>query len=319
MSDQNPKNLLRKITAWIAGLIVVSFCIAVIWGSWTRTFLVEARTFGAILALRGDTNTWELENAVLCEAKAPDPTAKPNEYCPSVIFTVSESGPRILDWPPGAVVSVRLRPDNSLQVEAISGAAPVLDDGDRLVIPSETWMRHGVLAVNGAIIFGGNIASGARDYLLSGHWEARQESLASSLFRPTMETVKQGKLSRGASIEIWRSGWLWGQRGKAVQATVFGHITPSFNQDEPGLIISVLSEAARLELHLAYYGLENPAVIRPDMLDTIMTSPVILAAAAILGVLVLALDLGNGLQGGSQTSSPKLSVIKRLRLRPPKR
>lgn len=319
MSDGDTNDLLRRMTAWLAGLIVVFFCVAVIWGSWTRTFLVEARTFGAVLTLRGDTNTWELESAVLCQAKAPDPTAAPNEYCPSVIFAVSESASRVLDWPSGAVISVRLRPDNSLQIEAISGAMPVLDDGDRLVVPSEAWMRHGVLAVNGAITFGGDIGSGARDYLVSGHWEARQESLASSLFRPTMEIVKQGELSRGASIEIWRSGWLWGQGAEPMRATVFGHITPSFDQDEPGLIISALSEAARLELHLAYYGLEDAAVIRPDMLDTFMTSPVILAAAAILGVVVLALDLGNGLQGGSQTISSELSVIKRLRFRRPKR
>lgn len=312
---------MRIAATWLAGILILVFCSIVIWGSWTRTFLVETRTFGTTLTLRGDTNHWELQNAALCKLRSlPDHSPlSESTYCPTLIFDVTELKSRILEWPSGSVVSVNLTPENNLQIEAISGTAPLLNRGDRIVVPSDTWKRHGALAVNGAITFGGDIGSGAKDYLISGHWQARQESLASSLFRPTMEIVKQGDLSRGASIEVWHNRWFWEGELGPDQATMFGHITPSFDADEPGMIIAAISEAARLELRLSYYGLQAAAVIRPDFLDTILTSPVLLAAAAIFGVLALFLELGSGLQSKSAAKIPKLIIPAKLRARPPRK
>jgi hypothetical protein len=289
----------------------IAFCILLILGTWTRTFLVEARSFGATLVLQGETNNWDLESAVLCQAlKAPAIQVEEGGMCPGVIFSVSEARPRTISWPAGATLGVRLQPDDSLQIEALSGADPVLADGDRFVVPAENWRRHGALVVNGAVILGSDMASGARDYLISGRWEARQDSAAST--RPSMEVVRSGDFSRGASVEIRQGKWLFGLFGKQQRATVFGHLTPSLDPNSSGFIMSFLSETGRLEMHLRYFGLEHPAIVRPDFLDTILTSPIMLALATVLGVLVLLLEIASNMRGEVGNKVPWLVSLKKV-------
>lgn len=313
MTGGGAKNTLGTVMSALAVIAIGLFCISLVWGSWTRTFLVEARSFGATLTFRGNANAWELEQAALCRERAAPVLVADGDaaLCPAAAFSVTGPDPRTIAWPDKAEVRLRLQPDNSLMIEGVSGTEPALAEGDRLVVPAETWRRHGALVVNGSITFGGGIAPGANDYLVSGRWEARQESLASSMFRPTMEIVKQGELSRGASAEIWRGGWLWGLFAEGRPATVYGHVTPSFDSDTPGMVLSALSETSRVEMHLRYYGLEAFAVIRPDALDTIMTSPVLLAAAAVLGVLALILDVGKSLRGDGSAGRPTVTWFRR--------
>ena len=314
--SETGRNIFRTVLSFLGMLTFLIFCAAVIWGSWTRTFLLEARSFGTTLVLSGETNTWDLESSVLCTSlDAPARQVVDGGLCPRTIFTISEQEPRAIDWPSGAKLQIQLQSDDSLRIEAVSGAAPALADGNRLVVPPEVWRRHGALAVNGSVLFGGHMGSGASDYLISGRWEARQDSLASAMFRPTMEVVKSGEFTRGASAEIWRYRWLFGRLGEARQATVFGHITPSHDPDAPGLILSFLSEAAPVEMHLRYYGLDNFAVVRPDIIDTILTSPVLLAAIAILTVAALIADLVVGLRKERSAGAKSLVWLKRPRSR----
>ena len=54
---------------------------------------------------------------------------------------------------------------------------------------------------------GGDIGTGAQDYLIGGHWEARQMGLATSLFREITKVVQRGDLSRDASAEVVGDAW----------------------------------------------------------------------------------------------------------------
>ncbi len=276
----------RLTSPWLTVLaivVIVLLLAATFIGTATRTYLIEARTLGATVTFEGDTNAWQLDGAMLCtERSAPDLRDTTSGICPPAIFETSAPETRILDWPPDSRVALRLQPDDSLLIESLSGTAPAMPVGALLVVPKAQWQRHGALVVNGAIRFGGDMGSGAQDFLETGTWDARQTSLAAAYFRPTLEVVKSGNLTRGASAEIWRANG---------PATMFGHITPSFEGSAPGLIMSFLSEAGRVEMRVRYYGLDGYAVIRPDLLDTIRTSPILLAAIAVLTVLATVKDL----------------------------
>ncbi len=287
---RRPFNLSRRkapfTSPWLTVLtivVIVLLLAATFIGTATRTYLVEARTLGATVTFKGDTNAWQLNGAMLCtERSAPVLQDTTSGICPPAIFEISTPETRVLDWPPDSRVALRLQPDDSLMIEALSGTAPAMPVGALLVVPKTQWQRHGALVVNGAIQFGGDMGSGAQDFLEAGTWDARQTSLAAAYFRPTLEVVKSGKLTRGASAEVWRAN---------APATMFGHITPSFEGSAPGLIMSFLSEAGRVEMRVRYFGLDGYAVIRPDLLDTILTSPILLAAIAVLTVFAAVKDL----------------------------
>ncbi|MBE9636311.1 hypothetical protein [Salipiger mangrovisoli] len=313
MSKKTDKTVAETVLFCLAVAIIVLLCIAMVHGSWGRTFVIEARTFGATVALRGDVNNWELEEVVLCRARAlPDLKAVDGPFCPAVIFEETEAGPRVVAWPSGATIALRYKLDGSMVIEVLSGAEPEFKRGDRLIVPGHIWSRHPALSINGAIVFGSDIGSGSNDYLLSGHWEARQSSFAASWFRATLELVRQGEFSRGATAEVWTSPRFFGLGKSSRPANMFGHITPSFDQDEPGLILSAISETTSLEMHLRYYGVSQKSVVRPDILDTILTSPVILAAAALLGILSLMIELGKNIPMNREIYARALGFFRRL-------
>ena len=78
--------------------------------------------------------------------------------------------------------------------------------------------------------------------------------------------------------------------------------------------MTFLSEVGYVEMRLRYYGLEDYAAVRPDIFDTIQTSPIIIAIIAILTLAASLADLVGGLGRGSNAGSSRLLVwLKRVR------
>ena len=65
-------------------------------------------------------------------------------------------------------------------------------------------------------------------------------------------------------------------------------------------------------MHLRYFGLEGPAVVRPDVVDTILTSPIMLALATVLGILVLLLEIASNMHGKRRRKVPWLVSLKKI-------
>ncbi len=320
-STESPSEIARKPRRRVLPLVLILAVIALvageILGSGNRTYLIEARSFGATITTRGQTNTWDLEETVLCTPREiPNRDIDEGGVCPPALFEVEQvAKPRTVDWPANSVIRLRLQSDYSLAIEAISGTGETLQVGERLVVPANAWRRHGAVVINGSVVFGGDLGPNSKDYLLAGGWEVRQQSFTTeTLRRPSLEVVKSGSFSRGATAEIWHRDLLWGAMSREAPASMFGHITPSFDNDSPGLVLTFLSEVGYVEMRLRYYGLEQYASIRPDIFDTIQTSPIIIAVIAILTLAASLADLVGGAGRGDSVGSSRLLIwMKSLR------
>lgn len=307
----------RRVLPLVLFFAVFALVVGEILGSGNRTYLIESRSFGATITTKGHTNKWDLEESILCTPREfPKRDLGGDTICPESIFKIEQNvQPRTVNWPANSEIRLSLQSDDSLVIEAVSGTGDALQIGERLVVPANSWRRHGALVVNGSVVFGGDMGPNSSDYLLAGSWQVRQLSITTeTLRRPNLEVVKSGSLSRGASAEIWHRDALWGTMSREAPATMFGHVTPSFDNDAPGIVMTFLSEVGYVEMRLRYYGLKQYAAIRPDIFDTIRTSPIIIAIIAILTLAASLADLVGGLGRESTVGSSRLLIfLKSLR------
>jgi len=262
-----------KLRLFLMALILAVLFVALTTIGVSRSFLLEVQSAGAQITFHGTANAWHFPHAVICEPKpVPDlrQSSEPGAYCSSGLYVAT--GPQDFStiWPANAVIDLRIDGDGALVAEVVSGASQY-PAGTLIVIPEGSWLRHGALAFQGAVVVGEDMASGARHYLTEGRWEARETGLAISLFRDITEMVKDGKFARGAQAAVYK--------GKKA-AVMFGHITPS--EDKPVFHVTMISEPGSTELHLSHYGFNQPSVIRPDWIDSTLSSPLMLATILIL-------------------------------------
>lgn len=136
--------------------------------------------------------------------------------------------------------------------------------------------------VQGTIVLGGDMGPGADSYLVGGGWEARQRTFVPALGSTSLAAVKTGTFARGSTVEVFAG------RSPAV---VFGHVTPSLTADPPGFVTTLVSEAGRVDLRLRYYGRPGYPTLRPSLIDTVLASPMLLAASIVVTLLASAKDL----------------------------
>jgi hypothetical protein len=263
-----------------------------------RSFLLDAKTIGARVTFVGQANVWNLEGATICTPKEiPDLRSTPKEaqagkaagLCPKALFDVKGPNDITVYWLEGAETSFSVDSDGSLSVEVDRTGKPGsevasfagwdsgrvgLPDGSFIVVPADVWSRHGALVFSGQSLIGSPMAPGARNYLLSGRWEARQSDLANSV-RDVVEVVKQGDLSLGVSVTVMNG---------SMPATLYGSITPmqDAGDGQDGLHLVALSQRGKTELHLYHFGSGEPSIIRPDWIDRISSSALLVAVAAIM-------------------------------------
>ncbi|MDJ1007372.1 MAG: hypothetical protein QNJ13_06050 [Paracoccaceae bacterium] len=303
--------LLLSLVFAVAGMVFVE-----------RSFLVEAETSYAELAFGGDANTWNFPKATVCNPlETPDFTATgsgqdaaPPVCNPMLFETPVEAGGEVtLTWSCGARVSVQSDVDGALVVSVLE-PAPEEDRAERcerepsvpadahgivpgsvIVVADADWRATGALPFQAAATLGEDIGPGSVHYLQSGRWEARQTSPVYDyipLHRIT-EVVKSGSFSLGAEVQVtdFRLG---------RPALVWGHITPTaedFDNSLAGFSVVMVSAPGKTELRLAHFGLREPATIRPDWVDTAITSPLFLAVFAILNLIAVILQILNDASG----------------------
>lgn len=259
------------------------------------TYHVEASTWGGSLTFDGEGNDWLILQGTICPARAvPDlRNADPEDEssCPAARFEVPrEIQSDVIHWREGTRIHFRRAQDGRLIIRTLNDSTDGLPTGSRLEIPSAVWQRHGALIFSGSVRIGGDMGTGAQDYLIGGRWEARQMGLATSLFREITEVVQRGDLSRGASVQVV---------GHADPAISYGHLTPAAT-DEPGLEVVSLSERGRLSLQVQYFGLSKPSLFRPDWMDTISSSPMLFALAILLTFILSVVQLVIAVAAGGR-------------------
>ncbi|AFK56063.1 hypothetical protein TMO_b0055 (plasmid) [Tistrella mobilis KA081020-065] len=270
---------LRRFVSGFSVLVVVTVVFLATTAN-DRSFQIEAETLGAAITFEGDQNIWNFSAAILCLPRAiPDLRQLTTEAvdrdtaCTEAFFELAERTDLSIHWHHGDEVAVSVDGEGRLEIEIRRRRETDVPEHAFLVIPADIWTRQGALTFVGSARIGGDMATGARDYLRAGRWDVRQTGIANSLFRDVTEVVKRGDFTLGSSVQVLNAG---------MPATLFGSITRSA---EAGIRLVALSERGEVELQVAYFGVGTPVILRPDWIDRIVSSSVLIA---LIGVMTFA-------------------------------
>lgn len=279
------------------GLIgVTCFTIVFVTVADKRTFSIVARSLGGEITFKGELNDWLIEQGSICKLRdLPDlrmPPAESASPCDPKVYTTTVVTDYALQWGDGSVVTWKRHASGALQFSLLAGTTDGMEPGSLLVISDIDWRNHGALAFQGVVRIGSTIATGSDDYLLEGSWQALQSGLAASLFRDVTDVVQSGSLSRGLAVDFHRLGSP--KDGDEETVISYGHLTPA-EGDERGAIIALLTEHAPVSLRINYFGLREPALFRPDWIDTVSSSTMLVAFAVIFSLLIGILEIVNAI------------------------
>ncbi|WOI57476.1 hypothetical protein [Palleronia sp. LCG004] len=265
--------------------------IAALW-SGQRTFVLDATSGGIEITFAGkadgeavSSSAWQLRDVTVCRLrKVPDLRARATGEgsCPDTLYEITTRDELTVEWPAGTRLVLEGGTARGLVIRVLGGGSESFPADTVFVVPVEEWVRRGPLVFAGTAIVGGAANPNVNTLLLSGNWEARQSSLAAMPFRDTTDIVKSGRLTHGTRATL--------MNGK-TPALVYGYITPSRND---GILeIALVSEPGDIALSIAQYGTARAVVLKPDLIDMLLSNPVLVALAIILALTEPTLSLLN--------------------------
>ncbi|MET3662443.1 hypothetical protein [Aquamicrobium ahrensii] len=264
----------------IVGMIVISAGVGA-----DRTFILEATATGMDIRFAGQNNDWYLGQATICTPRKRIERTIPRGtgVCDARRYAERRGDAQRINWSPGAEVKLSSPQPHTLVLELFGQEG--WDDRTRVVIGKDEWATLGVLSFNGAARVGNQVSSGETRTVLSGTYEVREKPFWSD----DTEVLKAGKVRRGESAEIMTAG-----EGERQSAEVFGHVT-QVEPGKPGFNIGLVSATGPVSLQIGYFGGANPANIAPTWMDRALTSPLVLALAFLLSIILSAVQFVGGI------------------------
>ncbi|MBJ3763355.1 hypothetical protein ILP92_11420 [Maribius pontilimi] len=252
------------------------FLALLLFGS-SRSFLVEARTGGLKIEFSESSNSWRLPDAVLC-LPLEIPTFPPDPDCGIAAKSDGPPNERLIAWADGTIVEISGERGGGIRIEAMSGNTATLPMNAAFIVSRNAWQRAGALTFRGYATIGQDMSDGASHYLREGRWEAREAGWLTSVFRSVTEVVKTGDLPTGAKVTAIIDG---------EPALAYGHLARGMGprDEETGLDVTMISEFGDTALSVRHFGLRNAVVIKPDWIDVAISSPLLLAVAALFSIL----------------------------------
>lgn len=272
----------RRIGLWISAtalMLLIVFLALLLFGS-SRSFLVEAQTDGLQIEFSEGSNAWRLPSAVLC-MPLNAPTLRPDPECGWAAVADGPADEKLVTWADGTIVEVNAERDGGLRIVALNGNTAALPMNAMYIMSHDAWQKTGALTFRAYTTIGQDITAGSRHFLRSGRWEAREVGWVTSFLRSVTEVVKTGELSTGAKVMVTITG---------EPALSYGHITlgNGSSDESVGLDVTMISQLGDTALSVRHFGLRDPVVIRPDWIDIAISSPLLLAMAALFSVLASA-------------------------------
>lgn len=263
----------------VAAVIALLAFVALALSGKSRTFIIEAQTTAITLDFKGENNDWFMAGTIACRLRnEPDFTHALNDQnCDARFYDIAEAADLTVQWPRDVQVTLTLTRKGNLRVKILTLGLPDFPEGTILIVPSSEWLEGGALTFSAEMTVGKSISDGERFYLTDGRWEARETGMITSLLRSNVtEVIKTGDFVRGATASVWSGN---------APIQMNGHITPGGTPDRPLLELVAVSQPGNLELHVGYPGADIPTIIRPDLVDVALSSPLLLAIAVVLSVL----------------------------------
>ena len=285
---------MRHILARLFAAIIISVsCLAIVFGTTARkrTLSVVATTLGGEITFDGQLNDWRFSDVFICRLRD-DPDFRvidtlQTSPCDSAMFSVQHLKDIVVRWNNHDQIQFSTYGPEGLKIRIVSDKVAGMPPGSLFLIPSTGWAEDGAFTFQGTVRLGGEMATGSTDYLLSGHWEALQTGIATSLIRDVTDVVKSGTLVRGSTVDFIK---LDSKTNMEHDVISYGSLTPPGNS-AAGIMVAVLTEKAPVALRINYYGLDKPAIFKPDWIDTITSNTMLVALVFLLSLIVGILEL----------------------------
>ncbi|WP_430511369.1 hypothetical protein [Pannonibacter phragmitetus] len=241
-----------------------------------RSIVLEAQATGMVVRFSGQSNDWAFSDVVVCvpRAKIERAAERGTGQCDARRYVESNEEDFRINWSAGSSAQVT-SPSPGVLVLDITGQARMLDR-TRVIVNRESWLAAGALTFSGIVQIGDQLASGETKMILNGSFDIREQPFWSQ----NTEVLKRGSIWRGESVSIVSLA-----DGAAGSVEVFGHITP-LDTGKPGFAVGVVSSPGDVLLQLGFFGAQEPVQVAPTWMDRALTSPLILALAVILSVVL---------------------------------
>ena len=248
-----------------------------------RTLIIEAETRWVGIEFSGDTDAWPIGEAYICTARPERALslARGDGPCDERLFEITQSQSGFVEWGRGGATEVTSGVDGGLIIRVIrSNSHP---DGTLILVDREIWRTIGALSWFGYVTVGKTAESGERGLLLSGQFEIRE---LFKWFWPSLrgtEVVKSGVLRQGEAVSLIDAGR---PQREASQTTMqsFGHIY--FADSNDAFRVVGLTSVGKPALSIRFLGADKPAVIRPNWIDRVTSSPMLAALITIFAILI---------------------------------
>ena len=290
-----------------------------------RTILVDVRTRMVSVDFIGDSNAWPIGGATICVPReAPNPLAlRGTGPCDLRLFNEPIVATGFLDWGPNGRAETSLDTSDGLVVRVLCSVT--YRSGTRVILPLDVLRNHGALGWIGNIVLGQRAGSGETGLLISGTYEAREllRFLPRSL--RTTEVTSTGALRSGEAVHlVGRGDEVAGERRHQQPAehdscppssaedrdlalpsgyhpiVTYGHLVLE-NDDDQGFRVVALTAPGDTGLMIDFAGASQPALVRPNWIDRMTSSPIVTAVATTLAVAVALLNLAVGIWQAAQS------------------
>ncbi|MCL4674508.1 MAG: hypothetical protein KJZ59_00360 [Pararhodobacter sp.] len=275
--------------------LVISLAAGFVWSasySKTRVVLLDVQTRSLTLKSLGQGVAWHLPGATVCRPRSEgfDPEQPVGDGpCDGRRFETAVAQDITIDMWAGLEARISVSADG-LVIRASSRFSEDLPEGTRISVPVANWQAMGALTFAAELTVGEPLRSGTTAQLLSGRWEMRQSGWAIAPGRSDVtEVVKEGRVTPGAVVQVWEScPAVSGQRGcgPRAPAVLYGHLLPVDAGDTDQINVVAISAPGLTELTIGNFGATAPSTIRPSLLDIAITSPLLLAMAFLLSIIV---------------------------------
>jgi hypothetical protein len=244
-----------------------------------RSYVVQARVTAARVVFAGNQNIWRLADSTLCEATTTSLLDHVAESRPTCGAFHKEAVGKIhtIEWPNGSEAVLSMGPDRCLRIASAGKKVEALPPPDSfLLVCRDGWRQSGALVFVGSAILGETMASGQRNFLIDGRYEVRERGIPTSWFINRSHLADEGQLMRGERVEFVSD---------RSRNAVYGHITPSENDDDSGFHAVMISSGGASELEVSFFGRGEPVRIRPSWIESLGTNPILIALMAVIGIL----------------------------------
>ncbi|PHO05307.1 hypothetical protein CSC82_03765 [Rhodobacteraceae bacterium 4F10] len=252
-----------------------------------KTYIVDAAVAGATIEFSGHQNDWYVGDTFVCVPKEKRSRqrgeAKDDLPCDTRLYDVASKRDFVLEWPQGTAVRVRIGELGRLEFLVLSGSEG-LKKNTLFVLPADYFTTNGALSFSGSVVFGRPIETGARDILLHGTYRVREDHFLASLLGKGTYEIALAELTRGDQVRVVDAA------SQTTASTGFGHLSLS-SDIEAAVRLVFHSTPGNHALEISTFGMSEPAVVRPNWIDSTLASPFVLIVGLFISLSISILEL----------------------------